>query len=263
MSQIYSKTTKGLLWLGEEPQIPVPTVSPEQSLAVDQLLKDADEVLAKVSKDMITILKPSDPDFGTWMSWSTLPPPAPDYSAMYTFRITRTTPCVWHNDNSDVETLNLSALASMEDDAVFHAFCLFRLPSSERHSLLAAREGRPGDVPYIRQTSSPLDLYPGLVGPHLDGSRVRASRRLHCIVRARDGAVVHVPRCHGEFRTSQIILLYRDSHGRPRNKRHAQLSGCHNSGSRSHSRSEKTRREDPTRRSGPPVSIPPGHRSTG
>lgn len=150
MSQIYSKTTKGLLWLGEEPQIPVPTVSPEQSLAVDQLLKDADEVLAKVSKDMITILKPSDPDFGTWMSWSTLPPPAPDYSAMDTFRITRTTPCVWHNDNSDVETLNLSALASMEDDAVFHAFCLFRLLSAGHHLK---------DIPYLQLEKEGQETY--------------------------------------------------------------------------------------------------------
>ena len=133
MSQIYSKTTMGLLWLGEEPQIPVPTVSPEQSRAVDRLLNDADEVIAKLSKDMMAMLQPSDPDFDTWKSWSALPPPAPDYTSTDMFRITNTTPCVWHNDASDIATLNLSLAASMREDAVFHAFCLFRLLSAGHH----------------------------------------------------------------------------------------------------------------------------------
>jgi hypothetical protein len=150
MSEIYSKTIKGLLWLGEEPQIPVQTVSPEQSLAVDRVLKDADEVIAKLSKDMMATLLPSDPEFDTWKSWSVLPPPAPDHSLTDAFRITRTAPCVWHNDDSDIATLNLSAAASMEDDAVFHAFCLFRLLSAGHHLK---------DIPYFQLEEEGQETY--------------------------------------------------------------------------------------------------------
>ncbi|KAH8771494.1 heterokaryon incompatibility protein-domain-containing protein [Hyaloscypha finlandica] len=70
MSEIYSKTIKGLLWLGEESQIP---------------------------------------------SWSVLPPPAPD-----------------HND------------------AVFHAFCLFRLLSAGHHLK---------DIPYFQLEEEGQETY--------------------------------------------------------------------------------------------------------
>jgi hypothetical protein len=150
MNEIYSKTTKGLLWLGEEPQIPVRTVSPKQSLAVDRVLKDADDLIAELSKDMMTNLDPSDPDFDTWESWSVPPLPALDYISTDTFRITKTAPCVWYNDDSDIITLNLSTAASMEDDAVFHAFCLLRLLSADHHLK---------DIPYLQQEEEGQETY--------------------------------------------------------------------------------------------------------
>ncbi|KAK0639771.1 hypothetical protein B0T16DRAFT_395437 [Cercophora newfieldiana] len=144
MRDIYTATEEALLWLGEEPSVPIPTVSPDQSQAVDTLILQVDEYLS----DLVST-------FDTWQDTDVGPlasslrsslrtntsVPGPD-----TFRIGPTRPHTWRGDELDIDRISKALDPSHpdstpQDDPVFHAFALFRF--------LADRETHLDSIPYL------------------------------------------------------------------------------------------------------------------
>ncbi|KAM5385153.1 hypothetical protein ACJZ2D_001114 [Fusarium nematophilum] len=130
MSEVYGLTSNCLIWLGEEPEAPVRTVSQEQS-DVDKLLKQSDQFLQNLTSSLLPMLDDSSPLIEEPQKLSE-PLPATNFKED-TFRITRTRPCTWYGDARDAETLEMRNLPSMRDDSIFQAFCAFRLLSQDRH----------------------------------------------------------------------------------------------------------------------------------
>ncbi|KAK0716157.1 heterokaryon incompatibility protein-domain-containing protein [Lasiosphaeris hirsuta] len=132
MSDIYTDTSGALLWLGEEPDTPVPTVNPAQSQEVDTLLLQTDKFLADLASALDTW---QDTEIGHLAAdlhrsiQTPIPGPAPD-----NFLITRTRPHTWHGDDRDTRALLAAATdPDLTNDSIFHAFALFRLLAADHH----------------------------------------------------------------------------------------------------------------------------------
>lgn len=137
MAAIYGQTARGLLWLGEEPDAPVATVSPQQAQEVDHLLLETDKFLGNLMATMAQYGGEM-ADLADSLRQSQ---PAVDISHPDNFRITRTRPCLWYGDERDVNTLDAAADPNSVTDSVFHAFCLFRMLAQDRHL---------HDIPYLQ-----------------------------------------------------------------------------------------------------------------
>lgn len=140
MNEIYSSTLQCLIWLGEEPDKPARTVDEEQKKQVERLLGESEQYLTSLTLSLAQTLGRSDPLFSELPSLIQ-PLPAKDLEDGDTFRITKTRPCIWHGDDRDAATLELRHLASMQDDSIFQAFCMFRLLSDDCHLY---------EIPYFR-----------------------------------------------------------------------------------------------------------------
>ncbi|KAK3390618.1 heterokaryon incompatibility protein-domain-containing protein [Podospora didyma] len=140
MSDIYSRTARCLIWLGEEPDVPVPTVSPDQAQKVNDLILETDKFLAGLMEQfeqgggemagfadtLRQSMQGAHKDIG------------PD-----DFRITRTRPCSWYGDGRDIATLDAAATdPGSVQDSIFHAFALFRMLAQDRHL---------DQIPYLQQ----------------------------------------------------------------------------------------------------------------
>ncbi|KAK4450871.1 heterokaryon incompatibility protein-domain-containing protein [Podospora aff. communis PSN243] len=130
MDDIYRNTPEALLWLGEEPTAPVPTVSAEQGQQVDELILQTDKYLA----DLVTALDGwQDTGIGPQEAslWASVQAPLPALEPD-TFRITATRPHVWSGAEADMDSI-AAALTdpTLANDSIFHAFALFRLLADE------------------------------------------------------------------------------------------------------------------------------------
>ncbi|KAK5653216.1 hypothetical protein OQA88_9114 [Cercophora sp. LCS_1] len=133
MSDIYSKSSQGLLWLGEEPEAPVPTVTEEQHKEVEETIHDIDRFLQDLAAKMQTWEPipgepPSTFSDDIQKMIKEMPQAEPD-----AFRITRTRPCTWYGDDRDAARLATTTDPSTFADSVFHAFALFRMLSQDLH----------------------------------------------------------------------------------------------------------------------------------
>lgn len=132
MNEIYSSALRCLIWLGEEPNKPARTVDQEQNREVGKLLTETNRFLENLTSSFLPMVDRSDPVLSELEELS-LPLPAANLDDDDNFRITKTRPCIWHGDDRDAATLELRHLASMQDDSIFQAFCMFRLLSDDCH----------------------------------------------------------------------------------------------------------------------------------
>ncbi|KAK7223193.1 hypothetical protein V2G26_011196 [Clonostachys chloroleuca] len=132
MSEIYRSTWRCLIWLGREPETPVPTVDKKQNDEVEKLLKESEEILKNLTSSILPTLETSDPLYSQYQAL-TNPKPSTTLIKEDTFRITQTNPSIWYGDDRDTPTVELRHLADMQNDSIFQAFCLFRLLFEDHH----------------------------------------------------------------------------------------------------------------------------------
>lgn len=132
MSDIYTRTSDALLWLGEEPEVPAPTVSPAQSQELDAMMHQSGRFLDNLASALQSWQDTElDPLVADLMDAIAAPLPAlgPD-----NFRIGRTRPHTWHGDDRDATALlDAEINPDLADDSIFHAFALFRLLAEDKH----------------------------------------------------------------------------------------------------------------------------------
>jgi len=139
MGEIYSKTTRGIIFLGEEPEelgfnetleerrqlqsffTGIPTPGLEAFHAQFQMLK------ASAGPDMLAVLNQ--------VIGGISQQPAPRDNI-----IQRTQECVWNADDRDIPILIQADDHNFENDTIFHAFCLLRLLAMDTH---------PSEIGYI------------------------------------------------------------------------------------------------------------------
>ena len=133
MGDIYANTSEALLWLGEEPDVPVPTVTPAQSQEVDSLILITDKFLADLVSSLDswqgTDIGPIAADLPRSIQ-AAPPDPIPD-----TFLITHTRPHTWYGDERDMPAMSNITPTTPDPttDSILDAFRLFRLLAEDRH----------------------------------------------------------------------------------------------------------------------------------
>jgi len=138
MTDIYTKTRTCLLWLGEEPETPVPAVSHQQSLALDQLLQQTDAFLADFSASLLQNIDSTSPLYQDIPSLFTT---IPEIDPKDDFVITKTRQSFWSGDERDAANIEYASLPEVENDSIFHAFALISRLASDCH---------PYDIPYLQ-----------------------------------------------------------------------------------------------------------------
>jgi len=129
MGSIYRRTSHGLLFIGEEPSVPVPSIREAQSHEVGRTVQRIDAFLQDMRDSLLPVL---DADSPVRDQLDELVAPFPS-TAPHDFRITPTKPCVWYGDERDEKLLEYQYQESSFSDSIFHAFCLFRLLSQNEH----------------------------------------------------------------------------------------------------------------------------------
>lgn len=137
MSEIYSSTWRCLIWLGDEPETPVSTVTQAQSQKVERIIAETDLFLQNLMASLST-LDTSSSLMGDLQAISGSPATKPKED---TFKIGKTRPTIWHGDQRDQQTLEMRTLPSTQDDSIFQASCMFRLLAEDLH---------PCEIPYFR-----------------------------------------------------------------------------------------------------------------
>ncbi|KAK3384702.1 heterokaryon incompatibility protein-domain-containing protein [Lasiosphaeria ovina] len=133
MSAIYSNATGALLWLGEEPEVPVATVSAVEAAMWTDLLAETDKFLAELTS---VVDQWQWPDENTTNLSTDLRAAiqAPVQPSSDDFVITHTRPHAWYGDERDLPAVTGAwADPSLAQDSIFHAFALFRLLAFDWH----------------------------------------------------------------------------------------------------------------------------------
>jgi hypothetical protein len=126
MSQIYSKTDCGLLWLGEEPEQPVSSVNEDLGKEIAEIWEESNSLL----KDIAPILQgyeenlPSELMAALYGNTET-----PRYEEVM---VGKTKEIDWRNVQSQ-SLLLLIQDPKHAEDGIFHAFCLLRLLEAHHH----------------------------------------------------------------------------------------------------------------------------------
>jgi len=143
MSDIYARTSGAILWLGEEPELPVPTVSLAQRQELDAVLAQTEQLFANFTSALQT-WQGTELDSLVTDLMAGMAAPQPTLGPE-NFLIGRTCPHTWHGDDRDVIAL-LDATTNLDlaEDSIFHAFALFRLLAEDKHLY---------DIPYFRLES--------------------------------------------------------------------------------------------------------------
>ncbi|KAI1298083.1 heterokaryon incompatibility protein-domain-containing protein [Xylaria venustula] len=150
MRDIYSQTTRGLLWLGEEPDEPQPIVSQEQEDEVARLLKMSDDVLAGISASLphLNILQ----ELGQ-------PPEIKLRAGEHDFKVTRTQPEHWDPD-FDPTRLDEAGKQALEADSFYQVGCLLMMLGLGSHlNWIAHLQYEPEDGPATFRTNTRQALH--------------------------------------------------------------------------------------------------------
>ncbi|KAK0709928.1 hypothetical protein B0T26DRAFT_874890 [Lasiosphaeria miniovina] len=144
MSAIYSNAIGALLWLGEEPEVPVATVSAVEAAMWTGLLAETDKFLAELTSaaDQRQWLDENTTKLSTELRAAIQ---APVHPSSDDFVITHTRPHAWYGDERDLPAVTGAwADPSLAQDSIFHAFALFRLLAFDWHL---------GAIPYLAAES--------------------------------------------------------------------------------------------------------------
>ncbi|KAI0423868.1 heterokaryon incompatibility protein-domain-containing protein [Xylaria sp. FL1042] len=150
MGDIYSQTAHGLLWLGEEPDEPLPIVSKDQEDEVARLLKMSGDVLDEISASL--------PDLNIPKELSSIPevkfrPGAHD------FKITRTRPEHW-DPKFDPSKLDQAGKLALEADSFYQVGCLLTMLGLGSHlNWIAHLQYEPEDAPATFRTNTRQALH--------------------------------------------------------------------------------------------------------
>ena len=125
MSDIYSKTNRGLLWLGEEPEQPVSSVSENLGEELVGLWKESDDLL----KDIVPNLQHFQETLPSELNSLHGNAEEPRHDKVM---IGKTKELDWRKVNSQ-SLMTLMQDPSLVEDSIFHAFCLLRLLEDHHH----------------------------------------------------------------------------------------------------------------------------------
>jgi len=125
MSDIYSKTNRGLLWLGEEPEQPVSSVSENLGEELVGLWKESDDLL----KDIVPNLQHFQETLPSELNSLYGNAKEPRHDKVM---IGKTKELDWRKVNSQ-SLMTLIQDPSLVEDSIFHAFCLLRLLEDHHH----------------------------------------------------------------------------------------------------------------------------------
>ncbi|KAI8623863.1 heterokaryon incompatibility protein-domain-containing protein [Xylariaceae sp. FL1651] len=150
MGDIYSQTARGLLWLGEEPDEPQPTVSKEQEDEVMRKLEMADNVLNEISARLPHLHISEDL---TPMPEVKLRPGEHD------FKITRSPAEHW-DPQFNPGSLDDAGKLALEADSFYQVNCLLSLLGLGAHlGGIAHLQHEPDDVPATFRTNTRKALH--------------------------------------------------------------------------------------------------------
>ncbi|KAK1750489.1 heterokaryon incompatibility protein-domain-containing protein [Echria macrotheca] len=131
MSSIYGGATAALLWLGEEPDVPVPIVNAAEA---DRMVREADKHLLDLAAALDT-WQWEDPDMAALSGdLRRVTETQAQADSADEFLITPTRPHIWYGDDRDLSALSeASENPNLRADSIFHAFALFRLLAANHH----------------------------------------------------------------------------------------------------------------------------------
>ncbi|KAI0975638.1 heterokaryon incompatibility protein-domain-containing protein [Xylaria arbuscula] len=168
MKDIYSQTTRGLLWLGEEPDEPQPIFSQEQEDEVARQLKMTDDVLAGISASL--------PHLNIFEELGQTPE-IKLRAGEHDFKITRTQPEHWDPD-FDPTKLDEAGKQALEGDSFYQVGCLLMLLGLGSHlNWIAHLQYEPDDAPATFRTNTRKALN-WLVHPPKDSELLYGSVRI-------------------------------------------------------------------------------------
>ncbi|KAI3319430.1 heterokaryon incompatibility protein-domain-containing protein [Xylariaceae sp. AK1471] len=150
MGDIYSRTTRGLLWLGEEPDEPQPIVTKEQDDEVARLLQVSGNFLDELSASLPHL------DFSQSLS------PMPEVKfrpGVHDFKITRTRAEHW-DPQFDPESLDDAGKLALEADSFYQVDCLLTTLSMGTHLRdIPHLQHEPEDAPATFRTNTRQALH--------------------------------------------------------------------------------------------------------
>ena len=126
MGEIYSKTNRGILWLGEEPEQPVPSVKEELGKEIVDIWKESDALLKEINPILQGCQEGLPYELQGIMHGDTVMPRHDE------FMIGRTKEIDWREANLK-DMMTLIQDPDLAEDSIFHAFCLLRLLESHHH----------------------------------------------------------------------------------------------------------------------------------
>ncbi|KAK5626742.1 hypothetical protein RRF57_002457 [Xylaria bambusicola] len=150
MGDIYSQASRGLLWLGEEPDEPQSIVSKEQEDEVARLMKSSNNVLDGISTSL--------PYLNIAKELSSMPEVKPRPGAD-DFRITRTRPEHW-DPSFDPTQLDEAGKLALEADSFYQVGCLLMTLGLGSHlNWIAHLQYEPVDAPATFRTNTRQALH--------------------------------------------------------------------------------------------------------
>ncbi|KAI1350589.1 heterokaryon incompatibility protein-domain-containing protein [Xylaria sp. FL0043] len=150
MGDIYGRTVRGLLWLGEEPEEPQPIVSKEQEDEVARLLKMSGDVLTEISASLPHL------NFPTELSSM---PEVKFRPGAHDFKITRTRPEHW-DPKFDPSKLDQVGKRALEADSFYQVGCLLTMLGLGSHlNWIAHLQYEPEDAPATFRTNTRQALH--------------------------------------------------------------------------------------------------------
>jgi hypothetical protein len=144
MGEIYSKTVRVIIWLGEEPDVPEFNEGIQERRKIRDVLQSfltpspSPGFEAHHALFQNVIMSSANPEMMELMQHvigGLTEEPAPRDNI-----INRTRNCVWTGDDRDISILHQASDATLDNDTIFHAFCLLRLLAMDVH---------PSEIGYI------------------------------------------------------------------------------------------------------------------